>query len=440
MRILQAAGWYLPTSLGGTEVYVSALSAWLASRGDEVLVTAPEAGAAGPRRYAHDGIEVFRYPIPAEPTRDEARGDAVARGAGHLHDRLADWRPDVVHAHTFVTGLGVLELEAARAAGAKVVVTSHSASLGYTCQRGTMLRDGRALCDGLAEPVKCAACALLQRGVPAGLAASLARTPLPIARAARAWPGRTGTAVAMPALIEANRARQARLFATIDRFVVLSCWAADVLRMNGAPGAKVMVNRLGVAPRSGGWPPASRPGGPPLVCGVVARPEPIKGIADAVLAVAGLPPGVAVTLRVVAGASSAAERAELDRCRGLAGGDPRIRFEPPVPPDDVPALLGSFDVLVCPSRAVEGGPTVALEAHAVGTPVVGTAIPALTEIVPPDAGALVPVGDWPALGALLAALAADPGLLAAWRAHLPAPRRFDEVCADYGALYDALVA
>jgi glycosyltransferase involved in cell wall biosynthesis len=440
VRILQAAGWYLPTSLGGTEVYVSALAAWLAARGDEVLVTAPEPGAAGPRRYVHDGIEVFRYPVPAEPTRDEAQGDRPARGAEHLHQVMRDWRPDVVHAHTFVTGLGLFELDAARDAGAKVVVTSHSASLGYLCQRGTMLRDGRALCDGVAEAVKCAACALQQRGLPLWASGGLARTPLSIARAARAWPGRAGTAVAMPALIEANRARQARMFETIDRFVVLSRWAADVLRKNGAPGAKVAVNRLGVAPRAGGWPRVSRPAGGPLVCGVVARAEPIKGIADAVRAVASLPPGVSITLRVVASASSAVERAELAMCRELAGADPRIRFEDPVHPDDVPALLGALDVLVCPSRAVEGGPTVALEAQAVGTPVVGTAIPALTEIVPADAGALVPVGDWPALGALLASLVAGPDRLAAWRARAPDPRRFDDVCRDYGDLYAALVA
>jgi len=170
MRIVQAVGWYHPESLGGTEVYVAALCARLRAAGQEVAVAAPSPGAASETRYEHDGVPVYRYPIPAAPTRDEAQGLVAARGAERFHAWLARERPDVVHAHTFVTGLGLHEIRAARAAGARVIVTTHAASLGFICQRGTMMRMGRVLCDGLAQPGKCAACALEQRGVPAPIA------------------------------------------------------------------------------------------------------------------------------------------------------------------------------------------------------------------------------------------------------------------------------
>lgn len=442
MRIVEAVGWYLPESLGGTELYVAALAARLRARGDDVVVTAPATGAAGPRQLEHEGIPVFRYPIPATITRAEARGLVAVRGTEVLHRWLRDRAPAIFHAHTFVSGLGLAELAAAREAGARIVVTCHSARLGFVCERGTMLHHGRALCDGLAEPVKCATCALTARGVPAPVAAALARAPQPLARAAsQRWRGRAGTLVGMRALVAGNAEAQRRLFELADAVVVLSEWAGATLRANGAPAGKVVVNRLGVA---AGVPvppkpsPDVQPTRPPLTVGFVGRAESIKGLDDAVRAVASLAPDVPVQLRAVVLTGGAAERAVLEHCRRLAGGDARIRFEMPVPADRVGALLASLDLVVCPSRAVEGGPTVALEAHAAGTPVVGSAVPALSEIVRDGVdGRLVPAGDWRALAGVLAEAARAPEVTVdRWRRALRAPRTMDDVVADYRELFD----
>ncbi|MDP1569803.1 MAG: glycosyltransferase [Vicinamibacterales bacterium] len=442
MRIVQAVGWYLPDSLGGTELYVAALAAWLQRAGHDVHVAAPDAAQAGERRYEYAGVPVYRYPIPSRATRDEARGRTPVRGAERFHRWLEALTPDIVHVHTFVTGLGLAEIEAAQATGARVIVTSHSASLGFVCERGTMLRLGRALCDGLTEPVKCAACALEARHVPEPLADALARIPGPLSRAARRWPGGAGTALAMRALIDGNIDRQRRLFAHADAVVVLSDWAAAVLRANGAPADRVVVNRLGIdAARPGASTrkpgPDARPTETPVTIGFVGRAEAIKGLDDAVRAVASLPANLPIRLRAIVVASTDADRAELDRCRQLASGDPRIAFEPAVSPGQVPALLSSLDLLVCPSRAVEGGPTVALEAHAAGTPVVGTAMPALTEIVTDGVnGRLVPPGDWRALArVLLDAASNPPESIDRWRAALPAPRTTDLIAREYLELY-----
>jgi glycosyltransferase involved in cell wall biosynthesis len=165
LRIVQAVGWYLPTSTGGTEVYVSELSKRLRAAGHEVLIAAPEALRHQERTYGEGGFPVYRYPIPPRVTRDESQGRVIVRGAELFHEWLRHTHPDVVHMHTYVTGLGLAELRAAKALGAKVIATTHSASLGFTCQRGTMMRWGSKLCDGLVRPAKCAACELEHRGV-----------------------------------------------------------------------------------------------------------------------------------------------------------------------------------------------------------------------------------------------------------------------------------
>lgn len=441
MRIVQAVGWYPPDSLGGTELYVSALATHLRRHGHEVRVTAPDPGRLHAREYVHDGIPVFRYPIPDRPTRSEARGHVVVRGAEHLHRWLADWRPDVVHMHTFVTGLGLREAEAATRVGAKVVVTSHAASLGFVCERGTLLRYNRSVCDGRIDAERCSACALERRGVPLPLAALASHVPAALALRALAWPGRFGTLLGYPALIEQNRAALHRVFELISTFVVLSEYAATVLRSNGAPIDKVVVNRLGVMPRTGGWPrkagPRERPTKGQVTVGFVGRAESIKGLEDAVRAVRSIPPDTPVRLRAIVLATHAVELDLVDRCRALAAGDSRITIEPAVPAHAVPALLSSLDVLICPSRAVEGGPTVALEAFAVGTPVIGAEVPALSEMVTPGVnGMLYPVGDWRALARVIASAVRDPAAtIDRWRGGIVAPRTLDDIAREYDALY-----
>jgi glycosyltransferase involved in cell wall biosynthesis len=438
VRVVQAVGWYFPDSIGGTEIYVDALSQGLRRRGHDVLVAAPDPAHASERRYVHDRVPVYRYPIPAQPSKVEARGLTRVRGAERFHRWLADARPDVVHLHTFVTGLGLAEVEAARALGARVVVTTHSASLGFLCERGTMMHRGRTLCDARVGADVCAACALERRGVPYGMAATLLKASPVVGDRVRP-DGPLGTALLLPALVAERRAAQARLLDLVDAFVVLSRWARDVVVANGGPPGKVHVNPLAVSARPGGWPSKpnviDRPTRPPIRVGFLGRAEAIKGLDDLIAALRRVPTEAPVAVEAIVIASGDADRRGLERVRRLAAGDSRVSILPAVPPRDVPAALGRFDVLCCPSKAVEGGPTVALEAHAVGTPVIGSDVPALSEIVTPDTGTLYPPGDRRALSALLADLAARPDRIDAWRSNLRPPRTFDAVVADYLALY-----
>lgn len=245
MKIVQAVGWYFPESLGGTEVYVAGLCRRLRDAGHEVLVAAPDPAHAEERMYEHEGVPVYRYPIPSAPTRDEAQGTVPVRGAERFHRWLVAQRADIFHAHTFVTGLGLAELKVAKSAGARVVVTTHSASLGWICQRGTMMRGGERLCDGLCRPAKCAACVLQAGGVGWPLAGILAAIPPAILRAARQLPGRLATALSMSDLIARNQIMQREMLATVDRFVLLTEWALEAAAANGAPRGKLALNRLG---------------------------------------------------------------------------------------------------------------------------------------------------------------------------------------------------
>ena len=434
MRIVQAVGWYLPTSTGGTEVYVSELSKRLRAAGHEVLIAAPETLGQRERTYDEGGFPVYRYPIPPRVTRDESQGRVIVRGAELFHEWLRRMQPDVVHMHTYVTGLGLAELRVAKALGAKVIATTHSASLGFTCQRGTMMRWGSKLCDGLVRPAKCAACQLEHRGVAKPLALGAAMIPASIGAVGRGIPGGLGTTIGMTNLITYNQSAQREMLALVDRFVVLSDWARNVLLANGAPSNKIVLNRLGVR-----FPPAPSPSGrpgSPLTVAYIGRFDPIKGVTDFARAISMVPRSAPIRFEFHGPVQYRTDLAVLDRLKSIVGPDAWVIFGGELDAAGVQAALNRIDVLCCPSRAVEGGPTVALEAHAAGVPVIGSDIPALSELVCDQAnGRLYPSGDARALAGILRDLAANPGLVNQWRASLPDVRTMDDVTSDYLGMY-----
>jgi glycosyltransferase involved in cell wall biosynthesis len=439
MKIVQAVGWYHPDSLGGTEIYVAALARHFRACGHDVLVAAPEAGAPAPRSYGFDGCQVFRYPVPATPTRAEAQGEFAARGAEYFHDWLRGAHADVVHFHTFVTGLGLPEIVAAKQAGSRVVATTHSSSLGFLCQRGTLMLQGRTICDGIVDVGRCAACELEHRGAGPLVARALAAIPPQLGGLARRLPGRAGTALAMTDLIVRNDARQRTMLDAVDRFVVLTQRAADIVLANGAPREKVMVNRLGVSEPPTAASSASAADRSRIRVGYVGRFDPIKGVLDLANAVRRVPPDLPLRVEFRGPAQTPSDRTTRAAVAELLAGDPRLTIADAVAPSAVHDVLRTYDVLCCPSRCLEGGPTAGLEALAAGVPVIAASVGGLAEVLEDGVNTrLVPPGDIDRLAAALVEVAANPaGTIGRWRERLPTPRTMRDVAHAYLALYDS---
>jgi glycosyltransferase involved in cell wall biosynthesis len=442
VKIVHVCGWYFPDSLGGTETYVSAVAERLRHAGHHVLIAAPDPGAHGERSYVHDGFTVYRYPIPAIPTRSEAQHSAVARGSELFHAWLRHHRPDVVHFHTFVTGVGPHEIRVAREIGARVIATTHSGALGFLCQRGTLLRWGRELCDGRVTPVKCAACELQHRGVPRPIADTLAWIPPVVSRVAGAVPGKLGTVAGMPSLIARNQALQRQVLDDVDAFVVLTEGARATVAANVQADAPIVLNRLGVRASNGDAQqlrvkPRKHRGY--LTMAYVGRFDRIKGVHDLARAMRALPVGIKVKLDFRGPVSNVRELTIVNELKAIVGPDAWVTFGEPLRPADVFDYLYDIDVLCCPSRTLEGGPTVALEAMAVGTPVIASRIGAMAEVIDDGVnGRLVQPGDWRALSNAIKEIATDrAGTLDVWRRNLPAIRTMDDVTADYLHLYGA---
>jgi glycosyltransferase involved in cell wall biosynthesis len=243
----------------------------------------------------------------------------------------------------------------------------------------------------------------------------------------------------MTDLIVRNLGRQRAMLAAVDAFVVLTERAAGMLIANGSPPAKIVVNRLGI-PDHDGAPVAERGNGSqrgPVRVGYVGRFEDVKGVADLAAAIQRLPADVPLRVEFRGPAQTAEERRTRSELARLFAADPRVAVGDAIAPRDVQTVLRGYDVLCCPSRCHEGGPTVGLEALAAGVPLIAASAGGVAEILEDGVNArLVPPGDIDGLAAALSEVARDPGgTVGKWKERLPIPRTMTDVAHDYLPLY-----
>lgn len=145
-----------------------------------------------------------------------------------------------------------------------------------------------------------------------------------------------------------------------------------------------------------------------FLAGYAGRLVEEKGLMDLLDALPLSPPNVHVLL-LGSGPQESALRARAAELKL----ESRVHFLPSRPLTELPAIFNALDVFVLPSRTTqrwkEQFGRVIIEAHACGTPVIGSSSGAIPDVIA-DAGIVVPEKNAPALAAALAKLAADPAL------------------------------
>ena len=413
MKAVLCAGWYLPESVGGTEAYVHALALELRAMGVECVVMAPVDGERE-RRYTHEGIPVLRYPVPHTASAAQQAGRAPHDRFDRFAELLGELDADVFHLHSITYGCNAHHLSLARSLGMRTLTTLHVP--GVVCARGTLMRFGSEACDGRMLAGRCAACWAHTRGVPRVLGEALEPVWVSLGpRLAGSRRGRLSTLLRAPERICEARAALLRIAELSDELVVVCDWLREALVANGIAAARITTCRQGVAlpapgAERGPWPRTDS--SPALRVGFFGRGDPVKGLDSLVRAVRALDAGHDLQLDVHALQNNAVDRAGVARAQALAAGDPRVRFLPPVPTGRVQDAMREYDVIAIPSRWLETGPIVAMEALAAGVPVLGSDLGGIAELVAHgETGWLLPADDVAAWSRELARLCA-PGAVA----------------------------
>lgn len=442
ISVLQASAWYLPQSVGGTEVYLSGLVRELRQHDVTSTIIAP-CERREPGDYQFDGTTVKTYSVNAAATPAELRGSAPHEGFSRFREILAEVQPDVYHQHSWTRGIGLWHLRAARAMGLHTILTVHLPNV--VCIRGTMMRYGRDACDGLVEPHTCAACWSQSRGAPQPVAQMLASASPRLGSVfERILPqSRVRTALSARKIANQRRLELVAIAADADRIVAVCQWLYDALALNGVPTAKLVLNRQGVdwefvkaVDACAQYPGLRRADSGAKLFRLVylGRWDIAKGVDILVRAVRALPSDAPLEL-VIHGIGDGAEQlAYKESVRRIAAGDPRIKFAAPVARSALPTTLAQASAIAVPSQWLETGPLVVLEAKAAGLPIIGSNIGGIAELVrEPEDGLLVPPNNVQAWRDAILRLIRCPSPSA--RRNKVNVRTMRDVATDMGAIY-----
>jgi glycosyltransferase involved in cell wall biosynthesis len=372
---------------GGQNVHVAALAAGLAGLGHQVTVHTRRDDADLPDQVrtddGYDVVHVTAGPATALPKDDLLQH--MGTFAQVLHARWAAIRPDVVHAHFWMSGLA--SVQAAHSLGIPVLQTFHAL--------GSVKRRHQGDADTSPEQR-----IELERGLCAG----------------------------------------------VDHVIATCSDEVFELRRLGLSTERVSIVPCGVdtdvfTPRG---PVAYRSRRPRLL--VLGRLVERKGQEDAVRALPAVPDAELV---VVGGppTDELEDDPEVQRLRAIAaelGVADRLVFSGAVARADVPGWIRSADVVLAVPWYEPFGIT-PLEAMACGRPVVATAVGGLVDSVADGVtGDLVPPRDPAALGAALADLLADEQRRVAYGAagvrRARNRYRWSRVVADTDAVYRQVLA
>ncbi|MFC7738553.1 glycosyltransferase [Roseomonas sp. GCM10028921] len=414
MRILVASNFFPPHTVGGAEIVADRHARELVRRGHDVLaiggsVPAPgrPPGSLEPEFY--NGLEIQRLALRSLDPDDSFRWPSVAR---RIASFVASRGVDVVHLHNLV-GLGVDSILAARAAGARCVVTLHD-HWGF-CLRQTLLRRDMSLCRNFEE---CAAC---QRSFEH----EGERLPIRLRRDYTAWCLEQADALISP-----------------SRYLADAYGAAGV-----APGTvEVLSNGLDLT----ALPPAAGRGGRVIRFLCSANLSPHKGIGVLLDAARRLMEETMLAGRwqiVLVGGGALHKTAQLlaQELASQAGAAWHAAAILPLivtghlPRAELLTRMAEADVVVLPSIWPENEPVTLLEGAAMGAALLVTQAGGSADLVEHDkTGLLVPKGDAAALAEAMHRLITENGLAArlgaanlARRASLDEARTVDRLEALY---------
>ncbi|MCT0229484.1 glycosyltransferase [Synechococcus sp. CS-1324] len=430
MRLLHLTNDHYPRVTGGTEIFVSQLiEAQLGLAGAaEILWACHRAPLLDPDHAPATPLSRQQRLLP--PIQSGSRRQQVAATAAAIPgfaELLQEFRPDVVHLHSFSERCGLSHARAAKAFGARLVVTVHAP--GFTCIKGNLI-DGRgAICDGVMRERRCSRCRLQNGGLPLPLAAVVALQ--------QGWPlgpetpGTLAHVLSARQLTAAFQAAWRELAGLADAIHVLAEWSRQVLLRNGVPEHKLQLIRTAGPPP---LPPKQRQ---PMEDGLLrlvywGRCHPVKGLHLVIEAILALPQTAPIQLDFFGPYWDSSYGRNLQR---RIAGDRRFRLRGNIAKAELLPRLQHYDLAVVPSTWLETGPLTVLEAFAAGLPVAGSDLGGIRELLCGAPTYLrVPLNPQ-AWTSLLKTLISDPGIM---RFSLPVFDSFHYLAGRTMKLYLAL--
>jgi glycosyltransferase involved in cell wall biosynthesis len=378
VKIIQVPFCFYPDPVGGTEIYVEALSHHLQSQGLDILIASP--GSIN-QTYQHHQIPVHRFALSAQVSDLcdlYGKGDPVAAlEFSHILDRE---KPDLVHLHAFTTGVSLRLVRAAKQRHIPVVFTYHTPTI--SCKRGTLLRSGTEICDGKLDVLTCTRCTLQGLGLDHLRANLIGTLPTVVGKGLGqlGLQGGVWTALRMSDLINCYQMAFHQLMSEVNQIVAVCNWVQDLLLLNQVAADKISMIRQGLCHDSNIYRSTALAPTDTLRIVFLGRIDRTKGLHVLIQALATMT-NLSITLDIYGIIQPGSIDSYQDQLINLAKRDSRITFKQTIPSTQVMFTLSQYDLLAVPSQWLETGPLVVLEAFAVGIPVVGSRLGGIAELI-----------------------------------------------------------
>jgi glycosyltransferase involved in cell wall biosynthesis len=388
--------------------------------------------------YVSGGLAVYRFATDTRRQLALAYGFPDEIAAEGFRAILRKTRPHIVHMHARTSAISERLVDSAHDTGAAVVFTYHTPTV--SCARGTMMLFGRQPCDGIVEPKRCTACALAAHGVPKSVA-RLAAFALGgfVAGSGELAGDQRLSILRIPGLLAGCRQRFEEFIRKVDHVVAVCQWVKEVLERNGVAPERVTLSRQGL-PHEVSLTRAASDRRGPLRIAYFGRIDRAKG-PDLLARALKLIPTASVQIDIFAIPDLGRPNQIYDSLVAHAQQDPRLTMRMALAAEDVIDAMAKYDLVAIPSRWLETGPLVALEAFAAGVPVLGANLGGIAELVRSGVdGFLVPPDDAVAWAAAIARFANNRHLVREMRGRISPPRSMETVADEMMKVYSAVVA
>jgi glycosyltransferase involved in cell wall biosynthesis len=204
------------------------------------------------------------------------------------------------------------------------------------------------------------------------------------------------TAVRLKQLLIQREIYLKRFLGEMSMVVAPSLWVKPVLMGLGISAEKIKIVRQGVSVRKQTGPSKSKKGNSQVRLIYMGRIHSTKGLDVVIKAITKLKE--IDLIFDIYGDLTECDPTYRSALAKLAGADERIVFKGMVSRADLLSRLDSYDALLVPSRCLETGPLVVLEAFAAGIPVVGSNLGGISERITHNVDGILAgsanVDDW----------------------------------------------
>jgi len=447
MKIALTVHQFLPDHSSGTEVIAYGIAKELQARGHDVRIVTgyPARTALSDQErfdeYEFDGLRVVRFSHAHVPMGGQDNVNEAEYNNQLFYRFFKEWlrqeKPDVVH---FVH-LGRLTASAVDACVEAQVPTVFTATdFWIVCPTNQLRLPDGSMCSG--PGVASANCVkhITLVSQPESVRRTVGHLPTLVVAAGvfasnRGWFGErwsTSYIRAISARIQFLRSRAKQ----IDRIVVPSKVMRSMLVANGIPAERMVTLPYGIGvdriARN-----TNRGREEVLRVGFIGTLSEHKGAHVLIEAVKQIPGDVRIELKLHGRTDEFPDY--ISALGRQIGDDRRIQLNGPFRNTQIGEVLGSMDVLVCPSLWYENTPLVMYEAMAAGIPVVATDLAGMAESVEDGVnGLLFDVGDSSQLARHLLMLAEDRERLRALAAATRSPMSVPDHVSHLEGIYREL--